>query len=169
MLHITLQVPLISLMCFWLTNRANRYKNRIDRWLMNVFCDDSKTNSKRALFHIGVCAVTRVSTIVEILKIWSTIFSNKNSVNCILLHKFSLFSAILALFHNFFHIFTKKFKLSKNALVTLGVCALLCVYRTFRGVELNLPQIFFLPPNIFTCAPHYIDSSSLPLDIEDFS
>ena len=63
--------------------------------------------------------VTRVSTIVEFLKNWSTIFSNKNSINCILLHKFSLFYTILAIFHNFFHIFTKKFKLSKNALVTL--------------------------------------------------
>ena len=62
--------------------------------------------------------MTRVSTIVEILKIWATIFSNKNSINFTLLHIFSLFCTILALFHNFFHIFTKKFKLSKNALVT---------------------------------------------------
>ena len=46
-------------------------------------------------------------------------FSNKNSANCILLHKFSLFYTILAIFHKFFHIFTKKFKHSKNALVTL--------------------------------------------------
>ena len=52
-------------------------------------------------------------------KIWSTIFSNEIPVNCTLLHKFSLFYTILALFHNFFHIFTKKSKLSKNALVTL--------------------------------------------------
>ena len=30
--------------------------------------------------------VTRLSTIVEILKIWNKIFNNKNSINCILLH-----------------------------------------------------------------------------------
>ena len=39
------------------------------------------------------------------------IFSNKNPVNCTLLHKFSIFYTILAPFHDFFHIFNKKFKL----------------------------------------------------------
>ena len=51
---------------------------------------------------------------MKILKIWSTIFINKNSVNCILLHKFSLFYTILALFSNFFYISTKKFKTFKK-------------------------------------------------------
>ena len=70
----------------------------------------------------GTNTVTRISTIVEILIIWFTIFSNKNSVNCILLHKFWPFLHNFCLFSQFFspQFFAKKFKLSKNALVTLG-------------------------------------------------
>ena len=49
-----------------------------------------------------------VTRVVEILKISFLIFSNKNRVNCILLHKFSFFYAILGLFPQFSHIFTKK-------------------------------------------------------------
>ena len=45
--------------------------------------------------------------IVEILTIWSKIFINKNSKNCILLHEFSLFYTILA-FSQFFPTFLLK-------------------------------------------------------------
>ena len=69
-------------------------------------------------FDIATVSVTRVSTIVEILKIWFTKFCNKN---CILLHKFLLFYPILALFQKIPNIFTKKFKNFKNALVTLAI------------------------------------------------
>ena len=58
--------------------------------------------------------VTRYSTIMEILKIRSKNFSNKNPTNCILLHKFSLFSLNFDHFHNFFHIFNKKLNNSKK-------------------------------------------------------
>ena len=78
-----------------------------------------KASSKRLALDMrgsktdGEDNVTRFSTIVEILKICSTIFSNKNTVNCVLLHKFSLFYTILALFHSFFHIFTKNSNFQK--------------------------------------------------------
>ena len=47
-------------------------------------------------------SVTRISTIVEILKILFKIFSNKNPKNYILLHEFSLF---LTQFWSFSHFF----------------------------------------------------------------
>ena len=59
-------------------------------------------------------SVTRLSTIVEILKFWSKIFSNKNQKNCILLHKFSLFFHNFVVFLNFFPTFSpKKYTISK--------------------------------------------------------
>ena len=55
-------------------------------------------------------SVTRISTIVKILKIWSKIFCNKDTINCILLYEFSLFNKYLALFMYFSpQIFTKNF------------------------------------------------------------
>ena len=42
--------------------------------------------------------VTRLSTIVEILKILIQNFINKNPINCFLLHKFSIFYLSLIIF-----------------------------------------------------------------------
>ena len=90
--------------------------------------------------YVSVCTVTRVSTIVEILKIWSSIFSNKNPVNSALLLKFSLFLHNFGLFHIFFHIFTEKFKLSKNDLVILSVCmpAVNCSFQNRQRKKKNV-------------------------------
>ena len=69
-----------------------------------------QTNSRNARIKVvGKHSVTKVSKIVEILKIKPMTINNKNAVNCILQHNFSLFKTNLALFHNFFLIFTKKF------------------------------------------------------------
>ena len=63
----------------------------------------AKTYQSKCIQQIFALSVTRVFTIAEILKIQSKKISN----NCVLLHEFSLFYTILALFHSFFHIFTK--------------------------------------------------------------
>ena len=95
--------------------------------------------------------VTRVSTIVEILKIWSTIFSNKNSVNCILLHK-SIFIQFWPFIKNFSTFsFLKKIKLSKNALVTLGcfrmttcrLCRFVCRFGQQQKLLWDLQALIF--------------------------
>ena len=66
--------------------------------------------------------VTRLFKIVEILKTWSKFFSNnKNAINWISLHKFSLFYLILIISTIFFTFLLKKYTISKNTLVTLGV------------------------------------------------
>ena len=64
--------------------------------------------------------MTRLSTIVEILKILITNFINKNPINCILLHKFSRFSLILIISTIFSTFLLEKLTISKNTLVTLG-------------------------------------------------
>ena len=89
----------------------------------------------------GTSSVTRVSTIVEILKIWSKIFSNKNAITCILSHEFSFFCTILAFFTFFPTFLLKKSIISKNALVTQGTSS----QRPHRRSKLSLAAILPLP------------------------
>ena len=57
-------------------------------------------------FDIATVSVTKVSTIVEILKIWFIKFCNKNPVICIFsLHEFSLFLLNFGPFPQFFQHF----------------------------------------------------------------
>ena len=58
-----------------------------------------------AMNGFGAGNVTRLSTIVEILKILFQNFIDKNPINCISLHKFSLFYLNFYHFHNFFFAF----------------------------------------------------------------
>ena len=72
--------------------------------------------------YVGISSVTKIFTIVEILKIYSKIFSNKNTRNCVLLYKFSLKKIFFYLFHKFSpHFHKNNSTISKNALVTLGI------------------------------------------------
>ena len=64
-------------------------------------------------------SVTKVSTILEILKIWSMIFRNKNTENCILKHKFSILKFIWPFSTIFSSFLLKNSTISNNALVTL--------------------------------------------------
>ena len=66
-----------------------------------------------------VCSVTKVTTIVEILKIWSKIFSYKNPMNCSFLQKCSLFYLNFEFFHIFSPHFPEKIKSSGHTTFTL--------------------------------------------------
>ena len=87
--------------------------------------------------------VTRLSTIVEISKIWSKIFSNKNPINCILLHKFSLFYLILIISTIFSTFLLKKIQQFLKIIWSLYPKALMCGLWIPSQSNLLIPRLFW--------------------------